>query len=119
MTYVGGDLSDIFCSHFVWPLYMHVPFSKRNRLTLGPIAPQQHTPLCMHVHSGNGKLTLLSYTSNEMQHKHLCIAVHAWGWQKIENSPYFHTYSRAYMQLTHPYAFMWIQERENLHYFHT
>ena len=77
---------------------MHVrAFSKQNRLTLGPIAPQQHTPMWTHVHSGNGKLTLLSsLTSNIMQHKRLCMH----GDSELENSPYFHTYGRAYMQYT-------------------
>ena len=50
-----------------------------------------------HVHSGNGKLTLLSY----FQYNAAQAPVHARGFntkQLVENSPYFHTYSRAYMQ---------------------
>ena len=84
MTYVGGDLyPTYFAVILCGPCLVHVDSVNGIGLTLGPpsifIALQQHTPLYMHVHSGNGKLTLLSYTSNKMQHKHLCIAVHAWG----------------------------------------
>ena len=66
VTYVGGDLyPTYFAVILCGPCLVHVDSVNGIGLTLGPpsifIALQQHTPLCMHVHSGNGKLTLLSY----------------------------------------------------------